>query len=40
MNISLKTIDKHRASLFKKLKVRSRAGLVMNAIKLGMIKWW
>lgn len=40
LHISLKTVDKHRSSLFKKLNVKSRAGLVVNAIKLGMIKWW
>ncbi|MBN8837104.1 MAG: response regulator transcription factor [Sphingobacteriia bacterium] len=38
MNLSFKTIDKYRSSLFKKFDVKSRAGLVINALKLGMLE--
>ena len=33
MNLSPKTIDGYRESLFQKLNVRSRTGLVLYAIK-------
>lgn len=36
MNLSPKTIDGYRESLFNKLRVRSRVGLVLYAVK---IKW-
>lgn len=38
MNISLTTVNGHRERLFKKLKVRSRVGLVMYAIRYGIIE--
>jgi len=39
LHISENTIEKHRASLFKKLKVKSRMGLVIKAIKNGWVRW-
>jgi RNA polymerase sigma factor (sigma-70 family) len=38
--ISENTIEKHRASLFKKLKVKSRLELVIKGIRHGWVKWW
>lgn len=38
MNLSPKTIDNYRESLFSKLHVKSRVGLVMFAIKEGIYK--
>lgn len=37
MNVSVKTVEKHRASLMSKLNVHSVAGLVRIAIKRGLI---
>jgi len=37
MNVSPRTVDNYRDSLFGKLQVRTRAGLIMFAIKSGMI---
>ncbi|MFT5824199.1 MAG: two-component system invasion response regulator UvrY [Crocinitomix sp.] len=39
MCLSIKTIDGYRASLFEKLNVKSRVGLVMYAIKNKMVKF-
>jgi DNA-binding CsgD family transcriptional regulator len=36
MCLSTKTIDGYRASVFKKLNVKSRVGLVIHAIKTGL----
>ena len=38
MNLSPKTVDNYRESLFSKLHVKSRVGLVMYAIKEGIYK--
>lgn len=38
MNLSPKTVDSYRMSLFEKLQVRSRTGLVLFAIKSGIVK--
>jgi two-component system invasion response regulator UvrY len=38
MNLSPRTIDDYRQSLFNKLKVHSRVGLVMYAIKNGIVE--
>ncbi len=38
MNLSPKTIDGYRESLFNKLRVRSRVGLVLYAVKNKMVK--
>ena len=38
MFLSVKTIDGYRASVFDKLKIRSRAGLVLYGIKSGLVK--
>ena len=38
MCLSPKTIDGYRASVFEKLEVRSRVGLVMYAIKTGLVE--
>ena len=38
MNLSPKTVDNYRESLFSKLRVKSRVGLVMFAIKEGIYK--
>ncbi|HLY69576.1 MAG TPA: response regulator transcription factor [Puia sp.] len=38
MNISPRTVDNYRDSLFFKLNVKSRVGLVMYAIKNGIVK--
>lgn len=38
MNLSPKTIDGYRESLFNKLQVRSRVGLVLYAVKNKMVK--
>lgn len=38
MNLSARTIDDYRQSLFNKLKVHSRVGLVMYAIKTGIVE--
>jgi DNA-binding NarL/FixJ family response regulator len=38
MNLSPKTIDGYRESLFNKLRVRSRVGLVLFAVKNNMVK--
>jgi two-component system invasion response regulator UvrY len=37
MNLSPKTVENYRASLFEKLKVKTRVGLVMYAIKTGLV---
>jgi two-component system, NarL family, invasion response regulator UvrY len=37
MNLSLRTIDGYRDSLFEKLNVKSRVGLVIYAIKNGLV---
>jgi DNA-binding NarL/FixJ family response regulator len=37
MNVTVKTVEKHRASLMSKLKVHDVAGLVRSAIKRGLI---
>lgn len=39
MCLSPKTIDGYRNSLFEKLKVKSRVGLVLFAIKNKMVRW-
>jgi DNA-binding NarL/FixJ family response regulator len=39
MCLSPKTIDGYRNSLFEKLKVKSRVGLVLFAIKNRMVNW-
>lgn len=36
MKISFKSVDNHRNNLFKKLGVKSRVGLALSAIKLGI----
>jgi DNA-binding NarL/FixJ family response regulator len=38
MNISVNTIEKHRASVFRKLNLPSRAGIMLYAIKNGLVK--
>ena len=38
MNLSPRTVDDYRQSLFNKLKVHSRVGLVMYAIKNGVVE--
>ncbi len=38
MNLSARTIDDYRQSLFNKLKVHSRVGLVMYAIRNGIVQ--
>ena len=38
MNLSARTVDDYRQSLFNKLKVHSRVGLVMYAIKNGIVE--
>lgn len=38
MNVSPRTVDDYRQSLFGKLKVHSRVGLVMYAIKNGLVE--
>ena len=38
MNLSARTIDDYRNNLFEKLKVHSRVGLVMYAIKNGIVE--
>jgi two-component system, NarL family, invasion response regulator UvrY len=38
MNISVKTVEGYRESLFQKLKVKSRIGLVLYAIKEGLVE--
>lgn len=38
MNISINTIEKHRASVFRKLNLPSRAGIMLYAIKNGLVK--
>ena len=37
MRISLSTVDKYREKLFSKLKIKSKTGLVLFAIKHGLI---
>ena len=37
MRLSIKTIDGYRSSVFEKLNVKSRVGLVMYAIKVGLV---
>jgi DNA-binding NarL/FixJ family response regulator len=37
LNVSPRTIDTHRDNLFEKLKLRSRAGLIMYAIQMGIV---
>jgi DNA-binding NarL/FixJ family response regulator len=37
LNISVKTVEKHRASLMKKLEVNDLASLIREAIKQGLI---
>jgi len=38
MNLSPRTIDGYRDALFEKLKVRTRVGLVMYAIKNDIVR--
>ena len=38
MNLSHKTVDTYRISLFEKLQVKSRTGLVLYAIKNGLVE--
>jgi DNA-binding NarL/FixJ family response regulator len=38
MKISQRTVDGFRESLFEKLKVKSRVGLAMKAIQLGIVQ--
>jgi two-component system, NarL family, invasion response regulator UvrY len=38
MFISPRTVDNYRNTLFEKLKVRTRVGLVMFAIKNGLVE--
>lgn len=38
MNLSERTIDGYRSSLFDKLKVQSRTGMVLEAMRRGLIK--
>jgi DNA-binding NarL/FixJ family response regulator len=38
MNVSERTIDGYRESLFMKLKVQSRTGMVLEAIRTGLVK--
>jgi DNA-binding NarL/FixJ family response regulator len=38
MNVSARTVDDYRQSLFNKLKVHSRVGLVMYAIRNGIVE--
>lgn len=37
MNISVKTVEKHRANLMSKLNVHDVAGLMRTAIKHGLV---
>ena len=37
MFLSIKTVDGYRASLFEKLKVKSRTGLALYAVKTGIV---
>ncbi|MFN5428449.1 MAG: response regulator transcription factor [Bacteroidota bacterium] len=37
LNVSPRTVDTHRDNLFEKLKLRSRAGLIMYAIQMGIV---
>jgi DNA-binding NarL/FixJ family response regulator len=37
MNVSVKTVEKHRSSLMQKLNVHDMAGLVRVALKHGLI---
>ncbi len=38
MFVSPRTVDEYRNSLFEKLKVKSRVGLVMYAIRNGLVE--
>jgi DNA-binding NarL/FixJ family response regulator len=38
MNVAARTVDNYRESLFDKLELKSRVGLVLYAIKNGMVK--
>ncbi|MBX2914395.1 MAG: response regulator transcription factor [Cyclobacteriaceae bacterium] len=38
MNVSERTADGYRASLFEKLKVQSRTGMILEALRKGLIK--
>jgi DNA-binding NarL/FixJ family response regulator len=38
MNLSERTIDGYRESLFQKLKVQSRVGLALEAIRKELVK--
>ncbi len=38
MFVSPRTVDEYRNSLFDKLKVKSRVGLVMYAIRNGLVE--
>lgn len=38
MDLSQRTIDGYRESLFKKLKVQSRTGMILEAIKRGLVR--
>ena len=40
MDLSIKTVETYRVSLFDKLNVKSRVGLVMYAVKNGIITTW
>ena len=37
-NLSVKTVDTHRAQIMERLAVRDLAGLVMYALRRGIIK--
>ena len=37
LHVSIKTVEKHRASLMSKLEVKDLAGLIRGAIKRGLI---
>jgi len=37
MNLAERTIDGYRESLFEKMNVQSRVGMVMEAIKRGIV---
>lgn len=40
MNVSSRTVDNYRESLFKKLNVRTRTTLALSGIKNGLVKNW
>ena len=38
MNVSVKTVDNYRVSTFQKLDVKTRIGLVLSALRLGLVE--